>query len=84
MTNERTFRDSLEKMEYPCLFPFKFIVPIDKLDELLAQFQNQETSIRLSSKGNYASLTAKSFVISPEKVVEVFNRVGKIEGVISL
>jgi uncharacterized protein len=83
-TNEQSFRDSLNKLEWPALFPFKFIVPIGKLDELLGKFQLLETQIRLSKNGRYASLSATPFLLNADKVVEVYEEVAKIEGVISL
>ncbi|MBA3901943.1 MAG: DUF493 domain-containing protein [Bacteroidetes bacterium] len=83
-TNDQSFRDSLNKMEWPALFPFKFIVPIDKLDELLGQFQLLETKIRLSKNGRYASLSTTPFLLNPDKVLEVYEQVSKINGVIAL
>jgi uncharacterized protein len=83
-TNEQSFRDSLNKLEWPSLFPFKFIVPVDKLDELLAKFQLLETNIKFSKNGKYASLSATPFLLNPEKVIEIYEQVSTIEGVISL
>jgi uncharacterized protein len=82
--NEQILRESLNKMEWPAIFPFKFIVPIDKLDELLYHFQLQDTTIRLSRNGNYASLSVTSFLLNPDKVIEVYEQVADIEGIISL
>lgn len=81
---KNNFRDRLDKLEWPALFPFKFIVPIDKLDEILGQFQLQETKIRLSRNANYASVSVTPFLLNPDKVVEVYEQAGKIEGIIAL
>ena len=82
--NEQNFSERLNKLEWPAIFPFKFIVPIDQLDELLVHFQLQETTIRLSRNGNYASLSAYPFLLNPNKVFEKYKQVSKIKGLISL
>jgi putative lipoic acid-binding regulatory protein len=78
------FRLQLSKLEWPHLFPFKFIVPINRLDEVLSFFLHQETKIKMSSKGNYASVSADSYMLNPEKVCEVYDRVCEVKGVIAL
>jgi uncharacterized protein len=80
----QNLHDTLNKLEWPAIFPFKFIVPIDQLDELLAKFVLQETTIRLSRNGNYASVGATPFLLNPDKVLEIYEQVGKIKGIISL
>ena len=86
MNNEKNtgLKQRLEKLEWPNLFPFKFIVPVNQLDAVMSLFPYQETSIRLSSKGNYASLSANSFVINSDKVLEVYERASSIKGIIML
>ena len=82
--HEESLRDRLNHMEWPSLFPFKFIVPIQKLDELLANFLKQDTKVKLSSKGRYASVSVSSYLLNPDKVLDVYHRVEKIEGLIAL
>lgn len=84
MLNNQSFKARLEQLEWPNLFPFKFIVPVAQIDSVMSLFPYQETSIRLSAKGNYASVTANSFVINPDKVVEVYEKASVIEGIIML
>ncbi|HET6243333.1 MAG: DUF493 family protein [Bacteroidetes bacterium] len=84
MNTNQNFSDSLNKLEWPSIYPFKFIVPIAQLDEVLIHFQLQETTIRLSKNGNYASVSATPFLLNPEKVFEVYNQVSQIKGLISL
>jgi uncharacterized protein len=82
--NEENLLQTLNKLEWPSLFPFKFIIPVAKLDELLLYFQLQETKIRFSKNGNYVSLSVTPYLLNPEKVLEVYREVGKIKGIISL
>ncbi len=84
MKTNQNFNESLNKLEWPAIYPFKFIVPIDQLDALLVHFQMQETTIRLSKKGNYASVSATRFLLNPDKVFEVYEQVKEIKGLISL
>lgn len=83
MPDEEGLRKQLNKMEWPSLFPFKFIVPIDQLDQLLHFFLDQETQIKLSSKGKYASVSATPYLLNPDKVFEMYSKTSKIKGLIT-
>ena len=67
---------------------YKFIVPasLEKIAEIEAIFDNMGAAIntRDSSKGTYTSVSVKVMMESPEKVVEKYQEVSKVEGVISL
>lgn len=82
--DEDKLRKQLEKLEWPALYMFSFIVPIDKLDEALALFLGQVTKTKISKKGNYASVSATSFMYTAEKVIEKYREAAKIEGIIAL
>jgi len=84
LNNESNLRDSLNKLEWPALFPFKFIVPVSKLDEVLVNFQTNETTVKLSREGNYASVSTTPYLLNPDKVFEIYNKMGSIKGLISL
>jgi putative lipoic acid-binding regulatory protein len=77
-------RAQLEKMEWPAIFPFKFIVPLEKLDEVYQLFSKQDTTTRMSRHGNYASVTATPFMLNPDKVIEVYQKAESIEGLTAL
>lgn len=77
-------RAQLEMMEWPAIFPFKFIVPLEKLDEVYQLFKKQDTTTRMSRHGNYASVTATPFMMNPEKVIEVYKKAESIEGLTAL
>jgi uncharacterized protein len=77
-------RKQLEKMEWPAIYPFKFIVPVGKLDEVLALFLGHDTNTKISEKGNYASVTVSPYMYSAEKVLEIYDKAAKIEGLRAL
>ena len=73
-----------ETMEWPNSYIFKFIVPVDKQENLIALIGDADISIRPSKKGNYISVTVKKHLQSSEDVITIYLRVSSIEGIISL
>lgn len=82
--NFDTLKEKLDKQEWPAIYLFKFIVPIEKIDEVTALFEKQDTKTKISRNGNYISLTAKPFMYSSEKVIEIYKKATRIEGLIAL
>jgi uncharacterized protein len=86
---EIDFRELLEQnYKWPAFYMFKFICPAN--NEAVAQLQElfdpevAELLLRPSSKGNYISFTARELMISPDAVVERYQKAKGIEGLISL
>jgi len=73
-----------DQHEFPCSYTFKFVVPADKIDTLENLVKEGSQSKRPSSSGKYISLTIVMDVDSSDHVVEVYERVQVIEGLISL
>jgi putative lipoic acid-binding regulatory protein len=73
-----------ESNEWPVEYIFKFIAPKENMGDLKAVFVGHEIDIKASSKGSYHSITSRIQVASSEEVVDVYQRAGAIEGVISL
>ena len=71
---------------WPCDYSFKFIVPKDRIDDLMTTFSNtfKTTSQKKSSKGTYISLTATAKVKSANEVLEIYKTAKKIDGLIAL
>ncbi len=73
---------------WPAPYLYKFIVPatLEKIAEVEAVFNdtNAEIQTRDSSKGTYTSISIKVTMESPDKVIEKYLEVSKVEGVISL
>ena len=80
-----TFRELLDRCHtWPCSFPFKFIVPAEKLHEILLLFPEEEPTLRSSKEGKYVSVTIRKRVCSSNEVLEYYNRLTGIKGVICL
>lgn len=73
-----------QEHQWPGWYLFKFIVPRGKEDQVTALLPDAQTSIKASSKGKYRSVTAKMMMLSSQEVVDIYEKVGQIEGVIAL
>ncbi len=85
-TKLNRLKDLLEEEEsFPLKYTFKFIVPTQRLSQILGLFPDEENiSTKPSSKGTYISVTIIRNVNSPQEVVKVYESVSVVEGVISL
>jgi len=82
---ESQFQNLLDaNYRWPCSFPFKFIIPAARQDEILALFPGDEYTCRPSKTRKYVSLTIHKNVSSSAEVIEIYNRFKAIEGVICL
>ncbi|MBO6200962.1 MAG: DUF493 domain-containing protein [Chryseobacterium sp.] len=91
--NPEDFYKSLkEKLESQHNFPeeylFKFIVPGDseKITEILRVFDGLKYTLsnRESSKGKYTSVSLQCFVMDADQVIDIYQKVAKIENVMML
>ena len=80
-----SFRSSLDaNYEWPCLYPFKFIVPKDQVDAVLELFADDPVRAKDSSSGRFTAFTMEMNMHSCDEVIAVYQRVSQIKGVISL
>lgn len=81
-----SLRSKLDKhYAWPALYMFKFIVPAGKEEALRQLFPLHITSMeKKSEKGNYISLTYQMMMPSSESVIQVYQRVSVIEGIVAL
>lgn len=73
-----------EHHSWPTVYIFKFIVPKGKENELKNLFPLHSSTDKVSTQGNYISVTFQMMMPSSESVIEVYERVSSIEGLISL
>lgn len=73
-----------EHYSWPALYIFKFIVPAGKQDELKNIFPLHTSTDKLSTQGNYVSVTFNMMMPSSESVIEVYEKASAIEGLIAL
>jgi uncharacterized protein len=91
MSKENPFDGLLEKLKqqenWPMVYLFKFIIPNDNHKLALTQQlfgPEVRVTINKSRTGKYLSVSAKEMMISPEEVIDRYNRATLIEGLISL
>ena len=80
-----SFRSSLDaNYDWPSIFPFKFIVPKDQVQEVLDLFADDPVLAKKSSTGRFTAFTMEMNMHSCDEVIAIYQRVAQIEGVISL
>jgi hypothetical protein len=93
MSKESDFYDKLkqsliETTEFPTKYMFKFIIPSgeDKFKQIETVFDNMGAVInsKPSKTGKYTSLTILVNMESPDEIIEKYQDVSTVEGVISL
>lgn len=84
-TDTQSFREKLEAQhDFPGLYTFKFIIPEEKKEQVVAVLPEGELSYKASSGKKYTSITLKASVKSSDEVIATYTEVAKIEGVLSL
>lgn len=75
-----------ERGNWPEVYLFKFIVKneSDKINEVKSLFTDAEIDLKYSKNGNYVSVSVKEMMMNPDRVIEKYKQVGKIDGVLSL
>ena len=75
-----------ERGNWPEVYLFKFIVKneSDKIDEVKSLFKDADIDLKYSKNENYVSVSIKEMMMNPDRVIEKYKQVGKIEGVLSL
>lgn len=73
--------------EWPSVFMFKFVLPNEeaKLEQLRQIFsESAEFKSRLSSKGNYISMTIREMMLDADDIFDRYRAASSIENIISL
>jgi uncharacterized protein len=83
-TNFNGLRERLKELHWPGFFMFKFIVPVEKADEIFNICSSPAVSTRHSSTGKYIGITSHVFMASEEDVIDIYKQAAKVEGVILL
>jgi uncharacterized protein len=80
-----SFKEKLDKVYvWPSLYVFKFIVPQEKVETVKELFPNHVSTEKQSEKGKYISITFNMMMPNSDSVVEVYQKVQHIEGLIAL
>lgn len=84
MDNQK-FRELLdESYQWPDYYEFKFIVKTDDKYLILDKLAGFTLSETPSKKGNYTSVSARKLMKSTQEVLDVYEAVSTIKGIISL
>jgi putative lipoic acid-binding regulatory protein len=85
---QRLSQQLADDRTWPATYMFKFIVPgiEERVEAVCTFFDPTKADIRIknSSKGNYSSISVTLTMASPEAVVQKYQEVSAVEGVISL
>lgn len=88
MQNDKSlesFRSSLNaNYDWPCIYPFKFIVPDEQSQNVLDLFADDPVQARPSKNGRFTGYTVEINVHSCDEVIAIYQRVAQVPGVISL
>jgi len=86
--NDKSILDFRQKLDqqynWPALYMFKFIVPRGKEQGIKKLFPKNDILEKLSTKGNYSSLTIQMMLNSSEEVIRIYTEANQVEGVIAL
>lgn len=78
-------KTSLEtSQKWPGTYLFKFIVPKDQKAELLALLPPGRIDLKESGSGKYLVVSLASMMDDPSAVVDIYQRVSKVSGIVSL
>jgi len=80
----RGLKTRLDQMDWPAVYMFKFIVPIDQIAAVSELFEKSDVVTKVSKKGNYISVTAKPLMYSSDKVIEKYKEAFQIKGIMAL
>ncbi len=72
------------QMEWPAAWLFKFIVPKDQLNHLLAILDGMRPELRESSGGKWVSVTTETVFTTSEEVIAVYRKTANVPRVIAL
>ncbi|MFH0944661.1 MAG: DUF493 family protein [Planctomycetota bacterium] len=77
-------RALLSQGRWPSEYVFKFIVPAEELNHLLALLDGLPHCTRKSRSGRYLSVTCEAEMASPDAVIEVYQRMSGVRGLVAL
>ena len=73
-----------EQVSWPDYYTFKFITKTDSKHHVINILEDHQIMERPSKNGKYTSISSRKIFNSADEIVEVYESVSKIEGVINL
>lgn len=83
--DQPNFRDLLDQTyQWPDFYDFKFIVKMEDKHLVLEKLEGHTVTEHPSKQGHYVSITARRLINSTQEVLDLYEQVGSIKGVMSL
>lgn len=83
--NYDAFKEKLDaEHNWPAVYMFKFVVPSLKAIEFEAILPEQKFTVKKSKGGKYISFTLKKMITNSQEVVDIYQAVSGVEGLIAL
>ncbi|KER09679.1 MAG: hypothetical protein HY22_10060 [[Candidatus Thermochlorobacteriaceae] bacterium GBChlB] len=74
----------LDEEKYPSPFVFKFIAPLERVNDVIKIFNPSPVTTKSSRNGNYISVTAELEMHSSSEIISIYRAASAIDGVILL
>jgi putative lipoic acid-binding regulatory protein len=85
MDNNEKFKALLDdSYQWPDFYEFKFIIKTEDKSLILEKLVGFTVHQTPSKNGNYTSISARKLMKSTDEIIEVYEDIGTIKGVISL
>lgn len=82
---KKDFRTLLnETYVWPAIYPFKFIISPDQLNELKELLNNTNVTVKQSKSGKYISVSTDMKLSSSDEVIYIYEKVRQIKNIIAL
>lgn len=79
------FRELLdESYQWPDYYEFKFIVKIENKNDVIDKLPGYQIVETPSKKGNYIAIGARKLMKSTQEVLDVYEAMSTVKGIISL
>lgn len=78
-----------DEHQWPGYYEFRFIAPSETIDQVIDELnrvkgEREEISLKDSRTGKYVSVSLKKYISQTDEVIQIYQRIVKIKGVISL
>ena len=78
------FKELDDQLTWPNNYSFKFITKTVRKNQLIELLSDHKIEEKLSKNGKYTSVTSRKILNCSDEVIEVYKKVGQVEGVITL
>lgn len=73
-----------DQNDWPEYYTFKFVIKTELKANLLDVLTDQKITEKLSKNGKYTSITARLYANNADEIIDVYTKVKKVDGVLSL